>query len=108
MLLASAGEEYSSTREQADGVSEIVDLCGRLPLALGIAGRLAASLDLVGSSDWSGMIDVLREELRETHSGAAEAGMIRASLGALKGSAEEQANVRALLKLFALVPEDVR
>ena len=32
--------------------------------------------------------------------------MIRASLRGLKGSAQEQANVKALLKLFALVPED--
>ena len=102
MLLSSAGEDQADVQ----GVPEIVDLCGRLPLALGIAGRLAASLGLVGQTDWGGMIGVLREELRESHSGATEAGMIRASLRGLKGSAEEQANVRALLKLFALVPED--
>ena len=52
------------------------------------------------------MIGVLREELRESHSGGREEGMIRASLRGLKGSAKEQANVKSLLLLFALVPED--
>ena len=67
MLLAAAGADDSG--RHSSGVSEIVDLCGRLPLALGIAGRLAASLGLVGTADWSDMIGVLKEELRESHSG---------------------------------------
>ena len=104
MLLSAADADVSD--RQPSGVSEIVDLCGRLPLALGIAGRLAASLGLVGTADWSGMIGVLKEELRESHSGGAEEGMIRASLRGLKGSAKEQANVRSLLLMFAFVPED--
>ena len=90
-------------------VREIVDLCGRLPLALGIAGRLVASLGLLGTDDWSGMLDVLREELRDTeksHSGRKEEGMIRASLRGLKGSADEQQSVKSVFMLFALVPED--
>eukprot|EP01043_Picozoa_sp_COSAG02_P084123 COSAG02_NODE_22011_length_767_cov_0.567365_1_plen_200_part_01 len=105
MLLRAAGAD-SSVRTHPSGVGEIVDLCGRLPLALGIAGRLAASLGLVGSQDWTNMIGVLKEELRESHSGGTEEGMIRASLRGLKGSATEQANVRSLLLLFAIVPED--
>ena len=104
MLLRAADADSASA--QPAGVSEIVDLCGRLPLALGIAGRLAASLDLVGTQDWSDMIGVLKEELRDSHSGGAEEGMIRASLRGLKGSKEEQANVKSLLLLFGLVPED--
>ena len=105
MLLAAADADTSDGR-QPRGVDEVVDLCGRLPLALGIAGRLAASLGLVGTADWSGMIGVLKEELHESHSGGTEEGMIRASLRGLKGSAQEQANVRSLLLMFALVPED--
>eukprot|EP01052_Picozoa_sp_SAG31_P018719 SAG31_NODE_1338_length_8731_cov_14.189643_1_plen_1748_part_10 len=105
MLLRAAGADIG-TRTHPSGVDEIVDLCGRLPLALRIAGRLAASLGLVGSQDWTDMIGVLKEELRESHSGGAEEGMIRASLRGLKGSATEQANVRSLLLLFAMVPED--
>jgi hypothetical protein len=105
MLLSAADVEDVNARAPT-GVAEIVSLCGRLPLALGIAGRLAASLGLVGMQDWSGMIGVLKEELRESHSEGAEEGMIRASLRGLKGSAAEQENVKALLNLFALVRED--
>eukprot|EP01049_Picozoa_sp_SAG25_P003137 SAG25_NODE_176_length_12787_cov_14.980060_2_plen_1127_part_00 len=104
MLLSAAGVDEEEG--EPSGVREVVDLCGRLPLALGIAGRLAASLGLVGTRDWRGMLAVLKEELHESHSGGTEEGMIRASLRGLKGSAEEQANVRTLLLLFALVPED--
>jgi hypothetical protein len=104
MLLSAA--EADEDEDEPMGVREVVDLCGRLPLALGIAGRLAASLGLVGTRDWRGIIGVLREELRESHSGGTEEGMIRASLRGLKGSATEQANVRSLLLLFACVPED--
>ena len=106
MLLAAAGVEEAGVGSAPSGVGEIVDLCGRLPLALGIAGRLAASLGLVGAQDWSDMIGVLKEELRESHSGGTEEGMIRASLRGLKGSAQEQQNVKAMLLMFALVPED--
>eukprot|EP01045_Picozoa_sp_COSAG04_P006490 COSAG04_NODE_320_length_16877_cov_26.485401_1_plen_4766_part_00 len=105
MLMAAADANVESG--EPSGVREIVQLCGRLPLALGIAGRLAASLDLVDADDWGGMVGVLKEELRESQSGAGtEAGMIRASLRGLKGSAHEQANVKSLLLLFAFVPED--
>ncbi|MEC9396791.1 MAG: NB-ARC domain-containing protein, partial [Myxococcota bacterium] len=99
MLLSAADAEVTM---EPQGVREIVDLCGRLPLALGIAGRLAASLGLVGTDDWRDMIGVLKEELRESHSGGREEGMIRASLRGLKGSAKEQANVKRVLLLFAL------
>jgi hypothetical protein len=104
MLLSVAG--FVGGGDEPLGVREIVDLCGRPPLALGIAGRLAASLGLVDTQDWSGMIGVLKEELHESHSRGTEEGIIRASLRGLKGSAEEQANVWSLLLLFALVPED--
>ena len=52
------------------------------------------------------MIGVLKEELRESHSGGAEEGMIRASLRGRKGSVTEQRHVKSRLLLFALVPED--
>ena len=37
-------------------------MCGRLPFAIGIAGRLSASLGVADSGDWSGMLGVLRAE----------------------------------------------
>ena len=104
MLLAAADVDHAIHSQPPAGVVEIVNLCGRLPLAIGMAGRLAASLGLVGARDWSGMIAVLKEELRE--SPESHEGLIRASLRGLKGSAKEQANVKSLLLLFALVPED--
>ena len=62
MLLAADGSGADSEQSAPKGVSEIVDLCGRLPLALGMAGRLAASPGLVGSQDWSGMTGVLKAQ----------------------------------------------
>jgi hypothetical protein len=104
MLLAAAGVPAGQCEPK--GVAEIAAMCGRLPFALGIAGRLSASLGVSDTGDWSGMLGVLREELRESHAGGTtEEGMIRASLRGLKGSAQEQANVKKMLKLFALVPE---
>lgn len=102
MLLSAAGIDGG----EPAGVREVCRLCGRLPLALGIAGRLAASLGLEQTQNWTGMIEVLREELHESHSGGTEEGMIRASLRGLKGSAHEQECVKSLLMMFALVPED--
>jgi hypothetical protein len=108
MLLAAADvtDETTAMREPA-GVRDIASLCGRLPLALGIAGRLAASLGIGPAQDWRGMISLLKDELRQSHSGGTEEGMIRASLKtALPGSPEEQDNINKLLNLFALIPED--
>eukprot|EP01047_Picozoa_sp_COSAG01_P057793 COSAG01_NODE_6725_length_3527_cov_1.558051_3_plen_371_part_01 len=106
MLLAAANVDTSAQHDVPNGVREIVGLCGRLPLALGMAGRLAASLGLDLGSDWSVMLDILREELRESHSGGTEEGMIRASLRGLRGSPTEQKNVKSMLLIFSLVPED--
>ena len=51
------------------------------------------------------MLGVLREELRG-RAGGAEEGVIRAALRrGLGGPAREQADVKALLLLFAFVPE---
>jgi hypothetical protein len=50
------------------------------------------------------MLGVLREELRG-RAGGAEEGVIRAALLCLGGPAREQADVKALLLLFAFVPE---
>ena len=79
MLIAAAGVDVQLGSQGArtgealpTGVAEICVLCGRLPLALGIAGRLAANVGLVGAADWSDMISVLKEELRESHSGGTE------------------------------------
>ena len=97
MLLAAAGVPAGQCEPK--GVAEIAAMCGRLPFALGIAGRLSASLGVSDTGDWSGMLGVLREELRESHAGGTtEEGMIRASLpqGLRAGAGQRQENAEAL------------
>ena len=55
----------------------------------GIAGRLAAGLGLVGTADWSDMIGVLKEELRESHSGGNGGGHDSCLAAWSEGSAEQ-------------------
>lgn len=86
---------------------EIADICGRLPLALRLAGRLISSLGL--GQDWRGVPDLLKTELAEGESMSAEISAtitIRASVAAIAGSPSEVANVKNLFRLFGLIPED--
>jgi hypothetical protein len=82
--------------------AEIVRLCGFLPLSLSMAGKLIADLGI--GDDWHGVTDVLEDELHNSQHSSSEQRMIRASLAAL-GDSQDSHNVRALFKLFALVPE---
>jgi hypothetical protein len=80
---------------------EIVKQCGRLPLALGMAGKLILQLGL--TDNWDGVSDILREELREHADMSSEQRVIRASLAGLDGSERDKTGVRNLFKLFGLV-----
>lgn len=87
--------------------SQIVEICGRLPLALRLAGRLIVSLGL--GSAWAGVPDLLKTELADGESMSLEISAtitIRASVAAISGSESEVANVKNLFRLFGLVPED--
>lgn len=84
--------------------SEIVELCGCLPLALNMAGKLILQLDV--GEDWRGVSSILRDELRDNAQASVEQGVIRASLAGLQGSERDQTGARQLFKLFGLVPED--
>ena len=87
--------------------AEIVRLCGNLPIALAMAGKLICELDLAPGAQWDGVSEILRDELKDNfHSSSAEASVIRASLASLSGSEREKKCVRNLFSLFALVPED--
>ncbi len=57
-------------------------------------------------SDWSGLTDILDEELRQNEQASSEQRVIKASLAGLKGSARDKSGVNQLFALFALVPED--
>jgi hypothetical protein len=85
--------------------TEIVELCGRLPLALVMAGKLI--LELQVGSKWDGITSILRDELRGNEQASShEQGVIRASLAGLGGSKRDTTGARQLFKLFGLVPED--
>ena len=82
--------------------SEIVALCGKLPLALGMAGRLIKELEV--GMNWAGVTDILRDEFVDSMS--SEQRVIKASLAGLKGSQKDKDGCTNLFKLFGLVPED--
>ena len=82
--------------------SEICRICGRLPLALGMAGKLIKALELDG--DWTDVSAILMDELSEGMS--SEQRVIRASLAGLNCSSKDKEGVTNLFKLFGLVPED--
>ena len=101
IVMAAAGLDKDDTPPK--DAASIVALCGRLPLALAMAGKLILDIDI--GRDWEGVPEILRKELREHESASCEQKVIRASLGAL-GSGAEADNIRALFKLLGLVPED--
>eukprot|EP01051_Picozoa_sp_SAG22_P005355 SAG22_NODE_315_length_12535_cov_3.240351_14_plen_267_part_00 len=100
MTAAEMPESMAPPKEAAT----VIDMCDRLPLALVMAGRLIAQLGL--STDWTGVTDILDEELRENEQTSSEQLVIKASLAGLKGSARDKLGINNLFAVFALVPED--
>ena len=97
--------ELSDTGDAPAEAHEIIQLCGRLPLALVMAGKLILELEV--GSKWDGITSILRDELRGDEQAASrEQAVIRASLAGLKGSDRDTTGARQLFKLFGLVPED--
>ena len=97
--------ELSDMGDAPAEATEIVELCGRLPLALVMAGKLILELEV--GDNWDGITSILRDELRGDEQAASrEQAVIRASLAGLKGSERDKAGARQLFKLFGLVPED--
>jgi hypothetical protein len=103
-ILMSAAE-LGETGDAPAEAKEIAELCGRLPLALVMAGKLILELEV--GDNWDGITAILRDELRGDEQAASrEQGVIRASLAGLKGSDRDTTGARQLFKLFGLVPED--
>jgi hypothetical protein len=63
LLLQSAGLARGA-RPPAEA-PQVVEMCGRLPLALDIAGRMIAEMGLGGGS-WDGVTAILRQELAQS------------------------------------------
>jgi hypothetical protein len=105
MVMAAAGMAHGPGRSVPSEAAEVIRLCRRLPLTLGIAGRLVRDLEL--QHDWFQVAQLMKEELSgEGEARSAEDGIISTSLRTLKGPHAEHA--RALLRAFRLVPEDVK
>ena len=104
-ILMGAAELGDSGYDAPAEATEIVELCGQLPLALVMAGKLILELEV--GDNWDGITSILRDELRGNEAAASrEQAVIRASLAGLKGSDRDTAGARQLFKLFGLVPED--
>ena len=112
ILMATAGVVHEHAHDKSQppiipaGAQAVVDHCARLPLALGIAARLVHSLGLSAEPSWEGLVDILKEELRQSTSGGIEESCIRATLRSLKGSEAEKEATKSVLLLMAIVPED--
>jgi hypothetical protein len=104
LLLASAGLAHlSSVPPEA---AEVVSICGQLPLAVDLAGKLILDLGVSGS-DWEGIPKLLRQEMKAGADGdetTVEYRVIAASLSAIPKRDRE--NALKVFSTFALVAED--
>lgn len=103
LLLASAG--LSNLSQVPAQAPEVVQLCGRLPLAIDMCGKMLRDLGVTGS-DWSGIPKLLQQELHSTGGDetTVEYRVIAASLNAIP--ARDRDDAKQVLSVFALVAED--
>ena len=108
MLLSTAGMELEALHNR-DEVAHVAKLCKRLPLTIGVAGKLIRQL-MQGSStseasDWADVVALLEDELKDPEGSlSVEEGVIRASIKAIPKKIRKQ--VTQLFYGFSLVPED--
>jgi hypothetical protein len=107
LLLLSAGLKLMSPPPRE--ILEIVKICGRLPLALDIAGKMLIGLvdDDAADSNWAGVPDMLRAEMQRAGDGEEdnlEYRVIKASLNFIPDGLRD--DVQNVFKVFAIVPED--
>lgn len=102
MVMAAAGMPQNSTIPI--GTREIAcAICKRLPLSLGMAGRLVREMDMP-SDDWTMVVELMKEE-QEGAAGEVNA-VIATSLKAMRGP--NAAAMTTLLAAFGLAAEDVK
>ena len=105
-IVMSAAGLASSTANIPTGAKQVVAMCKRLPLTLGIAGRLIADMGLA-ADNWSDAVDLISQELYaggDSSAGRATDSIIETSLKAIQGPHAD--SIRVLLRAFGLIPED--
>lgn len=108
MLLSTAGMDVEAFKSREE-VGQIAKLCKRLPLTIGVAGKLIRQLshgsNMLEASDWADVVTMLEEELNDLDgSMSIEESVIRVSIKAIPK--KMQKHVSQLFTAFALVPED--
>ena len=106
MLLGAAGLNEDVLKRRTE-VAQVAELCKRLPLTIGVAGKLIRQIangsDMSAASDWVDVVDLLQEELKGGDLSIEES-VIRASLNLIPTKLRKQ--VTRLFNSFAMAPED--
>lgn len=108
MLLSTAGMELDLFQTRKE-VVQVVELCKRLPLTIGIAGKLIRQMTsgstMSDSCDWVDVVDLLQAEIDDPQGDlSVEERVIRASINSIP--AKLRVPVTQLFCGFALAPED--
>jgi hypothetical protein len=109
MLLSTAGMDIEALKSRAE-VAQVAELCKRLPLTIGIAGKLIKEIttgsSMTDASDWADVVELLHTELNDPDGDLSiEESVIRASIKSIPTKVRKQ--VTRLFYGFALVPEDM-
>ena len=104
MLLSTAGMNVDALKEREE-VAHVANLCNRLPLTIGVAGKLirqfAYGSQMTEASEWTDVVALLEEELGEQNGMSVEDNVIRASIKAIPKRIRVQ--VTQMFHGFALV-----
>ena len=108
MLLSTAGMDVGVLKEREE-VALVAELCKRLPLTIGVAGKLIRQLahgsDMSEADDWADILALLEEEMNDPDGSLSiEESVIRASVKSIPKKIQKQ--VTQLFYGFALAPED--
>ena len=108
MLLSTAGMDPNVLQVRKE-TTRVVELCKRLPLTIGVAGKLIRQLSRGSSmseaSDWADILAFLEDEMNDPDGSlAVEESVIRASIKAIPPKIRKR--VAQLFHGFALAPED--
>ena len=108
MLLSTAGMDVEALHRRME-VAYVAELCKRLPLTIGVAGKLIRQLaqgsSMSEASDWTDVVSLLEDEMNDPDGSlSVEESVIRASIKAIPKKIRKQ--VTQLFHGFALAPED--